>query len=176
MTRPVPLRFDALPAATCEALSRSGHGAEWFDACDPVLQLTVVNLHVKLRALGLWRFVARESASGPGCLHFETDDLDGLKAALRAEPWMSNPADTRDGYWQSRELRASCALHLKHFDGWPTDRIQAHIDHSGLWLRWWWWLLPAVPLMQLVRHALGYHSYRDVAGVRRLLERQGLWP
>lgn len=127
---PPPIDLGTLPETVRAALERTGHGAAWFANARPTLQLTVLNLHAKLTALDLWQFVARESDSSCGCLHFETDDLDALRQRLRRDRRFTRPANNPRGYWQARELRASGALHLKHFAGWPPNRIQAHIDPS----------------------------------------------
>jgi hypothetical protein len=74
--------------------------------------------------------------------------------------------------WDSAEKRATGALHLKHFKGWPVNKVQAHIDQAGNWLGdklLWWAGQPVTGL----RHLAAYDSYSDVFGIRNILLQQG---
>lgn len=138
-------------------------------AGDPLLGLTVRVVHARMAPLGLWRFVAREDGSGVGTFHFRCDHVAALRAELAGRADFRAPPG-KDGRWEASERAFGLSLHLKHFAGWPEDKIQAHVDRYGAWLPGnWRWLLP-VQLYQWLRHWAAYDSYRDVerlAGTKR---------
>lgn len=173
----VPL-WSQLPDYAQTELAACGCDAAWFErhASDGAMRLTVLNLYVKLRGLGLWSHVRSEAGSQAGCLHFLCADLGGLKAALRARGDFTNPGASLDE-WESRERRAEGALHFKHFSGWPEAQVQAHIDPYGLLLQSeLWWLVPVVPLGQMIRHGADPTGYAEVHKIRALLLEQGWDP
>lgn len=153
--------WDLLTERARAELSAPGFDEAWFGAHTPQDGLAVVNNYAKLRAYSLWRFVEAEVEVSSGCLDFVCNDVDGLKAALSGSATFSTPG-SRAEVWTSRELVRRCALHFKHFEGWPNAHVQVHIDGHGSRLRWWWWLLPPMILWQLLRHLQHYESYRDV--------------
>ncbi len=163
-------RWSELRESTRAALERPGYDQDWY-AEHPSLRATILLVSYRLRATGLWRFVGREDGSTQGCLHFRATDVDALREALAREARFTTPG--HGARWQSRERRFTATVHLKHFRGWPLDRIQAHLDLAGLPQRWWWWLVPPAPAALWLRHALHYSSYRDTRGLCRALERRG---
>jgi hypothetical protein len=172
---PVP-RWSQLPAYAQSALASKGYDEEWFDGTDDARRLTALNLYVKLSGLGLWNYVGSEDDSKPGILEFICSDVKGFKDTLRSRADFTSPEKSMDD-WSSREMKASGSLHIKHFEGWPESKVQAHIDRHGLLLASkWWWLLPFVPLTQMLIHGLTYYSYEDVYGIRDLLLAEGWDP
>ncbi len=141
---------------------------------DPQLHKTIRLLTHRLRAVGLWRFVEAEEGSSLGCLHARVHDPQALRRALSARPDFTAPKQGPG--WESRHRRHTCALHIKHFRGWPADRLQFHLDLAGLPHRRWWWLCPPLPAALLLRHGLHYRSYRDVDRLWRVMERRGEAP
>ncbi|NIM95754.1 MAG: DUF4157 domain-containing protein [Anaerolineales bacterium] len=170
--RRVPF-WDQLPAYVQTDLSRPGYDQKWFDARTARTRLTVLNLYVKLKGMKLWRYVLQESSTHNGCLEF-TADVNGLKRSLRSR-WNFRDPEASSRKWDSAEKRATGALHFKHFTGWPTAKVQAHIDQKGLWLgsKWFWWI--GIPVTGL-RHLAAYDSYQDVYGIRDILLTQGWDP
>ena len=174
---PVP-QWAELPDYVQHELTPCGYDATWFteQAPAPLLRLTVLNLYVKLKGLGLWRFVGAESGSQPGCLHFLCTDIEGLRAFLTASSDFTTPQESTVS-WDSRERRAVGALHFKQFDGWPLAKVQAHIDPHGLLLHSeLWWLIPVVPLGQMLAHAADPTGYTEVYRIRNILLQQGWDP
>lgn len=171
---PVPT-WERVPEYAQKELELRGYDQTWFESNIDILRLTLLNLYVKLSGLGLWKFVQTQDGHGPGILHFKTD-VTALKQELRDRPDFTSPEESPD-QWSSRELRASNALHLKHFKGSPPDQVQAQIDQKGLLFRSkWWWLLPVVPLGQMLAPGLAYYSYQEVVGIRDILLGQGWDP
>ena len=171
---PVP-QWAELPDYAQSELAAAGYDAAWFTAQAelPILRLTVLNLYVKLRGIGLWQFISREQGTLPGGLHFLCSAIDDLKAALRASTDFTSPHDSRDD-WESRERRAVGALHFKHFTGWPESQVQAHIDPRGLLLHsLLWWIMPVIPLGQMIAHAADPTGYTEVYRIRDILLDQG---
>ena len=82
--KPVP-QWAQLPDYVQSELAASGYDAPWFAQQAPALRLTVLNLYVKLKGLGLWRFVTREQGSQPGALNFCCSTVDDLKAGAARE-------------------------------------------------------------------------------------------
>lgn len=172
---PVP-QWAELPDYVQHELTPCGYDAAWFTAQAPVLRLTVLNLYVKLKGLGLWRFVGTEHGSQPGCLHFLCTDIEELRAFLTASSDFTTPQESKVS-WDSRERRAVGALHFKQFDGWPVTKVQAHIDPHGLLLHSeLWWLIPVVPLGQMLAHAADPTGYTEVYRIRNILLQQGWDP
>jgi len=168
-------QWDELPDYAQGELGACGYDAAWFagQAQAPIMRLTVLNLYVKLKGMQLWQFVAKESDSQPGCLHFLGSAVHELKAALRERDEFTDPQDAMDS-WDSREKRADGALHFKHFSGWPEAKVQAHIDPHGLLLHSpLWWLMPVIPLGQMLAHAADPTGYTEVYTIRDLLLDQG---
>jgi hypothetical protein len=165
-------RWDDLPADVQAELGGRGYDEAWLAAAGEAKRRTVRNLHAKLASLGLWRFVGREDDTERGNLHFRCSDVAGLRAAARRLRFASR--NRADGYWEEREKRAFGSLHLKHFPGWPDDKVQAHVDRFGFWLRWWWWLAFPVPVAWMLLHLAVPESYRRVDRIRRILVRQGI--
>ena len=121
------------------------------------VELGIANVRGKLAALGLDRFVGPAEASHVGNYHFRCTNLEGLVEQLTHMDW-TVPAG-RDGYWQVREPVARLSLHIKHFDGWPADRLQAHIDPWGMH-----------GLYARLRHALNSKGYQKVEQIARMLD------
>lgn len=168
-------RWEQLPDYAQAELAACGCDEAWFTrhGGDATMRLTVLNLYVKLRGLGLWRHVGSERDSQLGCLHFLCPDVGALKAVLRERSDFTDPEASPDD-WESRERRADGALHFKHFAGWPEAQVQAHIDPHGLLLHSdLWWIVPVVPLGQMVRHGADPTGYQEVYRVRALLLEQG---
>lgn len=136
MTEPAPddtaavPTWGTLPAHAQAALAPPGFDAAWFASQPEMIRLSVLNLYVKLKAVGLWHFVARNAGSDSQSLTFRATDVHELKRALRAR---RDFTDADPGQpWQSREYQTKGQLHFKSFAGWPEDRVQAHIDGRGL--------------------------------------------
>jgi len=128
----------------------------WVREHGPRVRLGVANVYRKMSALGLWEFVRREHDSDLGNLHFRCVSVPGLIARL-AELGFTR-ARPGSGFWQSRERVTRLSLHIKHFEGWPDDKLQAHIDPSGIGGPWAW-----------LRHAVDAKGYRDVERIARML-------
>jgi hypothetical protein len=127
------------------------------------LEIGVENCRAKLKTHGLLAFVGREEASPLGTYHFHCTDPDAFRARLKVLDF--TPPGRPEGRWESRERVPVASLHIKHFDGWPADKLQAHIDPHGIGglIRW-------------LRHVCDYNGYRDVRRIRRLLIAAGLDP
>ena len=148
-------------------LARAGYTAAWFERAPPDVALTIRVCATKLLEHGLWDFVAREEDSAVGTMHVTVTDPAALRAALRVRGFAFGGGD--DGPWDASERTFGPSLHAKHFDGWPADKVQFHVDRAGLWLARAWWWFPPVPLVQMARHAWHYESYRDVRTLARLV-------
>ena len=148
-----------------------GFTGDWFRSAGPEVELTVLLARSRLSEHGLWRFVVADAETTVGRFQFACEDVAGLKAAL-IRAGFTRPADG-DGRWESREVRVRAALHLKHFDGWPPDRIQAHIDPWGLAVPAAFWLTVLGPPVVALLHALSPDGYRNVDRIRRILLCQG---
>jgi hypothetical protein len=163
-------RWADVPGEPRRDLSAAGCGEGWFDGQEERIRLTVLILYVKLHGARLWPFVGRRHATSPGSFEFAAADASGLRHELRSRRDFRVRGTT--AVWDALEKRATGALHLKHFRGWPAERVQAHVDAAGLWLRHptlWWAGLPITGL----RHLAAYRSYRDVHRLRRILLDQG---
>jgi hypothetical protein len=123
----------------------------------PRTHLGVVNVYRRMRGLGLWQFVGREDDSTLGNVHFRCTSVPALLAATRALGFTA--PRSQSGFWQVRQRVAHLALHLKHFDGWPDDKLQAHIDPIGV----------GGPLVW-IRHVLDWGGYRDVERIARMID------
>ena len=127
---------------------------------DPRVDLGVANVRRKLTAIGLDEFVGERLDSDVGNFHFVCTDVDGLLARVGEMGW------EREGgpgmHWHVREPVARLSLHIKHFDGWPPEQLQAHIDLFGV-----------VGPLSWVLHAITARGYRDVERVQRWLDRRG---
>ncbi len=169
---PVPT-WSQLPNYAQTDLAAKGYNANWFDLNGDEIHLTALNLYVKLKGLGLWSYVGKEDGSELGRLHFLTSDIRGLKDVLRERSDFTSPEELMKE-WSSREMKASGALHFKHFEDWRDTKVQAHIDLHGLLLASkWWWLLPVVPLAQMLIHGITKQGFEDVYAVRDLLLGEG---
>lgn len=167
--------FDRLPAGARTDLAERGYDRAYFAAAPAPLRQTIKNVYAKMAALGLFRYVGQESESAIGCLQFRCPDLDGFRGAL-VQRGFSRP-QPQGGFWDCRERRARCSLHIKHFAGWPEDRVQAHIDVFGVWPKQArWWLFPPLPAGLPLLHLLTPRSYLDQDRIARILIRQGLDP
>lgn len=165
-------RFSRLSRDAQRDLARPGFGADWFADADEPLAATVLNLYAALSAQGLWPLVTREWQSDVGVLQFTCDDVDALHRALAERDF--TPVRTRRWGWESRERRPRASLHLKHFDGWDPDKVQAHVDPIGTVPRWYWWCLPPLPLALILLHCWHWHAYTRPTAVRRALLRSGV--
>ncbi|MDH3592464.1 MAG: hypothetical protein OER88_11325, partial [Planctomycetota bacterium] len=103
-------------------LASRGYTVAWLESRDPALRTTIHNCAAKLREHDLWRFVRAEADSDVGTMHFLATDVDALKRSLG--PRFTRPAAS-DEEWESSERCFSASLHLKHFRGWPRDKVQA---------------------------------------------------
>jgi Domain of unknown function (DUF4157)/Transglycosylase SLT domain len=151
-------------------LSPRNYNQGWFEKNSPELRLTVLNLYVKLKGLGLWRFVGGDSGStSQGALEFTCSDIKGLKNTLRSRDDFTSP-EGDEQEWSSREMRTSGQLHFKHFKDAGTT-VQVHIDQIGLIPKnkWERVLVPVIG----IAHLITYESYKDVYGIRDILLRQG---
>jgi len=151
------------------SLESRGYTAEWMASQDEAVRVTVEILHRKLSGLDLWRFVSREWKTKRGRLQFECDDVPGLKTKL-IELGFTRPADSTKA-WESSERAPKLSLHMKHFDGWEDNKVQAHIDRAGFWLARKWWWFPPYPLAQMLHHFFHYKSYLDVERLRDMMDR-----
>ncbi len=165
----------ALPAAARADLGVRGFDEAWFSTRPPEVRISVLNVYVKLKALGLFSFVERDNGSDRASLTFRCTDVQELKRALRARSDFTNPGDGLA--WESREYKTAAALHLKQFG--EMDKIQAHIDGRGA--------LPSKPLLaglaagtlgvglalQALAHGVTYHAYANAYGIREQLLGQG---
>ncbi|MEM8882901.1 MAG: hypothetical protein AAGD14_02390 [Planctomycetota bacterium] len=91
-----------------------------------------------------------------GNFHFRCLDVAAFRARLAALGFRAR--DRPDGAWDAREPVARFSLHVKHFAGWPDDRLQAHIDPWGVGGPW-----------TALMHLLDYHGYRDEERIARAL-------
>lgn len=165
-----------LPKYAQADLAARGYDEAWFASHEDRLRLTVLNLYVKMKGMGLWNLVSDENGAQIGALQFLCTNVDTLKNVLRTREDFTSP-EASPNQWSSREMRATAQLHFKHFSGWPASVIQAHIDPHGLLLKSkWWWAFPIIPLGQMVIHGLNQEGYRDVIGIRDLLLSQGWDP
>ena len=119
-------------------------------------ELGAANIGHKLDSYDLLRFVAAEEPADPGNFHFVCTDVDALRAALVVHGFRLR--DRAAGAWDARERTARASLHLKHFAGWPDERIQAHIDPYGIGGVW-----------TTLMHLYDYNGYRDVERISRML-------
>jgi len=115
-------------------------------------------VRVKLERLRLDPFVGNEEPAEAGNLHFRCPDVLGLRARLDDLGFLLRVRG--GGAWDAREPVKRLSLHIKHFAGWPADRIQAHVDPWGV----------GGPLVALL-HLLNYNGYRDTERISRLLLR-----
>lgn len=168
--------WGTLPDTAKIELKPRGFDEKWFQDHPDKVRLSVLNLYVKLKAVGLWHFVEHDAGSDSASLTFTASDDFRLKAALTARKDFGSPERKSDS-WSSREYRSDAALHLKHFPGDPIDQVQAHIDGKGL--------LPIEPVLaralplvirfipQALSHLYYYYSYQDPFFIRTLLLAQG---
>ena len=112
-------------------------------------------VRIKLARLGIEEFVGEEEPADVGSFHFRCPDVDAFRLRLRNLEFRMRD---RGEAWDAREPVKRWSLHFKHFEGWPADRIQAHIDPWGVGG-------PVVLLM----HLLDYHGYKDVERIRRMI-------
>ena len=126
------------------------------------LRLTALNIYVKLKYLGLWKFVKGPAGNtNKGCLNFVVNNVRDFKDALRRRKDFTVP-ESSSQEWSSRENRVLGSLHFKHNQDWghtPTV-VQAHVDLFGL----------SAPLF----HWKTKEKYQDVYGIRNMLLGQGL--
>jgi hypothetical protein len=122
------------------------------------IELGVANVRRKLTASGLDGFVGERLDSDVGNFHFVCTDVDALIAHVREMGWELE--GDRAARWHLREPVARLSLHIKHFDGWPPDRLQAHIDPYGV-----------VGPLTWILHALTPRGYRNVERIRSRLTR-----
>ena len=141
-------------------LSAKGFDERGFAARSTRDGLAIVNNYAKLRVYSLWDLVESEVCVSSGCLDFRCADVEALRATLVRSKAFSNPGPL--AAWSSRELVRTSSLHFKHFEGWPQDQVQVHVDRHGSKLRGWWWLFPPLVAWQLLLHLQDYESYRDV--------------
>lgn len=167
--------WNQLPVRTKADLERCGLNETWFNDHADDLRLTVLNLYVKLKGLGFWHFIGwNESSTSRGCFEFLTPRLASFRKALQERKDFTSPQKSFRKYWNSRELRSSCSLEFKHFEKWPPEKVQAHIDRIGLLPKSkLWWLVPVVPLGHMAAHGLTPDSFKDVFGIRSSLLQQG---
>jgi len=190
---PVP-KWDQLRKYDHDRLMEKGYTKIWFDTqINDKMRLTLLTLYVKLNGLKLgiatpsgdrdsfWSRHVRWWAGKKfeyGNLEFYVRDIHHLLFDLEILPYMQTPV-FKGKYWESIELRFYAALHLKHFDGWPVNQVQAHIDEVG-------WrgsadkyitakAHPKVWIPLLV-HGLSYSSYKDPYIARSYLLEQGWDP
>jgi len=119
--------------------------------------LGVATVRCKLSALGFDGFVGEQLDSKVGNFHFLCIDVDGLLAHVAALGWRFE--GEREGRWHLREPVARLSLHIKHFDGWPADQLQAHIDPFGV-----------VGPVTWILHALTARGYKRVERIARAIE------
>lgn len=125
---------------------------------------------MKMRALGLWAFVIRAvEPDHAGNFHFLCANIEAFQHALRRAGFTEPEIDGE--FWQSRQPIERLSLHVKHFAGWPSGKLQAHLDPVGivettLWKR----------LSTGLRHLLGYRGYRNVEKIRSMMEADGYAP
>jgi hypothetical protein len=154
-------------------LSPRNYNQALFQRSSPELRLTVLNLYVKLRGLGLWQFIEGDSGStSQGALEFTCSNIKDFKKTLHDREDFTSPEES-DQEWSSREMRTSGQLHFKHFKDAGTT-VQAHIDQVGLIPKNKWERV-LVPVIGIV-HLITYESYKDVYGIRDILLRQGWDP
>ncbi len=176
---PVP-QWEHLPPYAQAELAAAGFGADWFGSRrgDDVMRLTVLNLYVKLRGLGLWKFVRGDAGtSTAGCLEFTCSDVSAFRAALDGHPDFTRPGDLDEESTFAREKKADGSLHLKQFDGYAeSSRLQAHIDPVGLYSD----SEAAIPIdpVQALAHWIDdeQKGWTDVFKIRALLLSQGWDP
>ncbi len=147
-----------------EVWDERGYTESWFARQPPELALTIRLCATRLAQHDLWRFVKHEAGSEIGKMHAIVTDVAALKTALRALPFAFGGGGA-DGAWDAAERTFGLSVHIKHFAGWPDDKVQVHIDRVALWLPPVWWWCPPVPLAQMVRHWWHYNSYLDVAAL-----------
>lgn len=129
-------------------------------------RLTLLNGYLKLRNLDLWKYVNGPAQlpheTTPGNLEFLTMRPGELRKHLTDRPEFTSPSSGTK--WESRDKETDSQLHLKHFDGWQPNRVQAHIDPSGfVWKKPW----------SIVPHLWDYSGYKNPQSIRKQLDRQG---
>lgn len=177
---PVPLWFE-LPQETQTELAERGITSAWFDQQIEATRLTVLNLYVKLRGMHflhyVWRIYGEDitKPGGRGNFHFDAN-VSALKKRLTMDPRFTSP-ESGSVEWTSREMRYTGALHFKHFQGWSSAKVQAHIDPAGAWLTNPVTRMPAAP-WTWTRHGIDYseRGWENVFKIREILLRQGWWP
>ena len=159
------LRWTELPQSTRDDLAKRGLVRTRFEQLDADTQLCLLAIRCALSRAELWHFVQHDDESGSGCLNFRATDVSALRAAIDSTAGFGPVRGT--SRWTARQIGARGALHFKHFDGWPPDKVQAHIDPIGARPSWWWWLLPIVPLGLLLAHWIKGAGYQNGDRVAR---------
>ena len=156
-------------------LSAAKYDHAWFDNQPDAIRQTVLNLYVKLSGMeDLWQYVMRRDTTSVGSLEFLTQNVGALKQELTNRWDFTVPEDSLVA-WECREKRATGALHFKHFPGWLTGKVQAHIDKIGLGFGGKWSPPVIGPLVMGPAHLVDYckHGWEDVFGIRNILLQQG---
>jgi hypothetical protein len=173
MAQKVPF-WGQLSADVQNKLTVASYGHDWFDTQSDGVRLTVLNLYVKLTGMdNLWRFVQKRDSTPVGCLEFLSSNVEALKQALGRRSDFTTP-DSSATAWETREKRATYALHFKHFQGWPQGKVQAHIDKIGLYAGGK--DAPDIsPVVMGIPHLIDYcrHGWADVFAIREGLLQQG---
>ena len=125
---------------------------------------------MKMRALGLWALVVRAvEPDHAGNFHFLCASIEAFQHEL-SESGFTGPEYEGD-FWQARQPIERLSMHIKHFPGWPREKLQAHIDPVGYVDETWW-----QKMWTGTRHMIGYRGYRDVEKIRVLMEDDGYAP
>ncbi|MCI0714506.1 MAG: hypothetical protein L0154_30410 [Chloroflexi bacterium] len=176
---PVPNWHELPPYAQAD-LSRHNCGHPYFKNFlqNEFLRLTVLNLYVKLKALGLWKFVNMPKKVKQGEFEFECSDIGLLWSILDNKGDFSQPDNSPDA-WDSREWRWEASIHFKHYKsfGHRLQDVAVHIDRYGIRPG-----PPLVPdLMLLATTAMHVYDfvvdgYQEVLEIRSILRKQGFDP
>jgi hypothetical protein len=171
--------WEHLPDYVQQALGSKGIKADWYDKTDTSddLRVTLLTLYVKLKGLGFWEFVGTmEESTSKGQFEFACTDVHKLKDALRKRDDFTSPEQS-DKEWSSREMRGVGQLHFKHFDKWPVDKVQAHIDQVGPFLH-----NPFLRVLGIIPFGIGHliddkrKGWQQPEKIREILLEQGWDP
>jgi hypothetical protein len=126
------------------------------------MRLTALNLYVKLKSVGLWKFVSKPTGrTSKGALDIIVPNIGDLKDELRKKANFATPGASSTE-WESGEERMLAALHFKHYKDWghAPNVIQVHIDLFGH--------------RAGIVHLKTLEGYKNIYRIRNLLLAQGL--
>lgn len=151
---------------------RCGEAA--FDRRQPMHRLGLLNIHAKLKDLGLWDQMDKILPPGPndhpGQVEFIVQKHRQLQRNLDSRADFTDPSGDSKVKWHSREDANRCSVHFKQFIRSEVTHVHVHIDQFGV--RWW----DPIGLIQHLIYDVGPDpdGYADVVEVNRMLRKEGL--